>query len=177
MKRNHGNEEKWKVVFPRPAVDRRDVIYGLTTPDCTSAHTGVTKNTCGEATNKLLLGNEEKWKFVLPRHAVYRRDVIYGVTSPDCTTVQPGVTMDTRGEAKNKHLLAAGLKGTIGINNYSYFFKSRTMTGLRTRILHHVMHSKCSGKLETNKEKRKHSKQQKLERIPRYETKTVKMID
>lgn len=177
MKRTHGNEEKWKVVLPRPAVDRRDVIYGLTSPDCTSAHTGVTENTCGEATNKLLLGNEEKWKVVLPRHAVDRRDVIDGVTSPDCTTAPPGVTMDTCGETKNKHLLAAGLKGTIGINDYSYFFKSRTMTGLRTRILHHVMHSKCSGKLETNKAKRKHSKQQKLELIQKYEPKTVKMID
>jgi hypothetical protein len=97
MKRTHGNEEKWKVVLPRPAVDRRDVIYGLTSPDCTSAPTGVTENTCGEATNKLLLGNEEKWKVVLPRHAVDRRDVIDGVTSPDCTTAPPGVTMDTCG--------------------------------------------------------------------------------
>jgi hypothetical protein len=41
MKRTHGNEEKWKVVLPRPAVDRREVVYGLTSPDCTSAHTGV----------------------------------------------------------------------------------------------------------------------------------------
>jgi hypothetical protein len=48
---------------------------------------------------------------------------------------------------------------------------------LRTRILHHVMHSKCSGKLQRNKAKRKHSKQQKLERIPRYELKSVKKID
>jgi hypothetical protein len=39
------------------------------------------------------------------------------------------------------------------------------------------MHSKCSGKLETNKAKIKHSKQQKLERIPIYEPKSVKMID
>jgi hypothetical protein len=177
MKRTHGNEEKWKVVLPMPAVDRRDVIYGLTRPDCTTAHPGVTKDTCGEAKNELLLVNEEKLKVVLPRPAVDRRDVIYGLTSPDCTTAHPGVTKDTCGEAKNELLLAVGLKGCIGINDYSYFFKSRTMTGLRTRILHHVMHSKCSGKLETNKTKRKHSKQQKLERIPRYELKSVKMID
>jgi hypothetical protein len=124
MKRTHGNEEKWKVVLPRPAVDRRDVIYGLTIPDCTSTHTGVTKNTCGEAKNKLLLGNEEKWKVVLHRPAVDRRDVIYGLIIPDCTTTHPGVTKDTCGEAKNKLLLAAGLKGSIGINDYSYFLKS-----------------------------------------------------
>jgi hypothetical protein len=177
MKRTHGNEEKWKVVLPRPAVDMRDVIYGLTRQDCTTAHTGVTKDTCGEATNKLLLGNEEKWKVVVPRPAVDRRDVIYGLTSQDCTTAYPGVTKDTCGEAKNKILLAAGLKGCIGINDYSYFFKSSTMTGLQTRILHYVMHSKCTGKLETNKAKRKHSKQQKLECIPRCGLKSVKMID
>jgi hypothetical protein len=177
MKRTHGNEEKWKVVLPRPAVDMRAVIYCLTSPDCTTAHPGVTKDTCGEAKNKLLLGNEETWKVVLPRPAVDRRDIIYGLTSPDCTTAHPGVTKDTCGGAKNKILLAAGFEGCIGINDYSYFFKSRTMTGLRTRILNHVMHSKCSGKLETNKAKRKDSNQQKLERIPRYGLKSVKMID
>jgi hypothetical protein len=177
MNRTHGNEDKWKVVLPRPAVDMRDIIYGLTSQDCTTTHPGVTKDTCGEAKNKLLLGNEEKWKVVVTRPAVDRRDVIYCLTSPDCTTAHPGVTKDSCGEAKNKILLSAGLKGCIGINDYSYFLKSRTMTGLRTRILHHVMHSKCSGKLETNKAKRKHSKQQKLERIPRYGLKSVKMID
>jgi hypothetical protein len=60
MKRTHVNEDKWKVVLPRPAVDRRDVVNGLTSPYCTSAHTGVTKDTRGEAKNKLILGNEEK---------------------------------------------------------------------------------------------------------------------
>jgi hypothetical protein len=177
MKRTHGNEEKWKVVVPRPAVDMRDVIYYLTSQDCATAHAGVTKDTCGEAKNELLLGNEEKWKVVVPRPAVDRRDVIYDLTSQDCTTAHPRVTKDTCGEAKKKILLAAGLKGCIGINDYSYFFKSRTMTGLRTRILRHVVHSKCSGKLETNKAKRKHSKQQKQECIPRYGLKSVKMID
>jgi hypothetical protein len=81
----------------RPAVDVRDVIYGLTIPYCTTAHPGVTKDTCGEAKNKLLLGNEEKWKVVLPRTAVDVRDVIYGLTSPDFTTVHPGVTKETCG--------------------------------------------------------------------------------
>jgi hypothetical protein len=42
--------------------------------------------------------------------------------------------------------LTAGLKVSIEIGDYSYFFKSWTMTGLRTRILHHVMHSKLSEK-------------------------------
>jgi hypothetical protein len=55
MKRTHGNEEKWKIVLSRPAMDRRDIIYGLTSPDCTTAHPGVTKDTCGEVKNKLLL--------------------------------------------------------------------------------------------------------------------------
>jgi hypothetical protein len=116
-------------------VDRRYVIYGLTSQDCTTAHPGVTRDPCGEAKNKLLLGNEEKY------------------------------------------ILAAGLKGCIGINDYSYFFKSRAMTGLRIRILHHVIHSKCSWKLQRNKAKIKHSKQQKLESIPGYGLKSVKMLD
>jgi hypothetical protein len=147
MKRTHGNEDKWKVVIPRPDVDVRKVINCLTSPDCTTAHPGVTKDTCGEM--KRTHGNEEKWKLLVP-------------TIP---------------REKNKLLLAAGLKGCIGINNYYYFFKSRTMTGLRTRILHHVVHSKCSGKPQRNKAKIKHSKQQKLESIPRYELKSVKKMD
>jgi hypothetical protein len=93
MKRTHGNEEKWKVVHPRPAVDVRNVIYGLTSPDCTTAHPGVTKDTYGEM--KRTQGNEEKWKVVLPRPTVDVRDVIYGLTSSDCTTAHPGVTKDT----------------------------------------------------------------------------------
>jgi hypothetical protein len=68
--------------------------------------------------------NEEKWKGVLPRPAVDVRAVIYGLTSLDCTTAHPGVTKDTCGEMKNKLLLAAGSKGCIGINDYSYFLKS-----------------------------------------------------
>jgi hypothetical protein len=106
----------------QPVVDVREVIYGLASPDCTTAHPGATKDTCGEMNNKLLLGNEEKWKVVLPRPAVDVRDVIYGLTSPDCTTAHPGVTKDTCGEMNNKLLLAAGLKGCIGINDYYYFF-------------------------------------------------------
>jgi hypothetical protein len=46
MKRTHGNEDKWKVVLPSSAVDVRDVVYGLTSPDCTTAHPGVMKDTC-----------------------------------------------------------------------------------------------------------------------------------
>jgi hypothetical protein len=46
MKRTHGNEEKWKVVLPRPAVDVRDAIYSLTSPDWTTAHPMATKDTC-----------------------------------------------------------------------------------------------------------------------------------
>jgi hypothetical protein len=90
MKRTHGNEEKWKVVLPRPAVDVRDIIYGLTRPDCTTAHPGVTKDTCGEM--KRTHGNEEKWKSLVP-------------TTP---------------RENNKLLLAAGLKGCIRINDYSW---------------------------------------------------------
>jgi hypothetical protein len=48
---------------------------------------------------------------------------------------------------------------------------------LRTRILHHVMHSKCSDKIQKNKAKRKHSKQQKLNCIPRFESKLEKKMD
>jgi hypothetical protein len=51
------------------------------------------------------------------------------------------------------------------------------MTELWTHILHHDVHSKCSGKLQRNKAKIKHSKQQKLESIPRYELKSVKKMD
>jgi hypothetical protein len=94
MKRTHGNEDKWKVVHPRPAMDVRDVIYGLTSPDCTSAHPGAMKDTCGEM--KRTHGNEDKWKSLVP-------------TIP---------------REKKKLLLSAGLKGCIGINDYSYFFKA-----------------------------------------------------
>jgi hypothetical protein len=91
------------------------------------------------------------------------RDVIYVLTSSDCTTAHPGVTkggqrgLPTSGEKEkvvksipkvDKLLLAAGSKLSIEIDDYSYFFKSRTMTGLRTRILHHVMNSKSSGKIQ-----------------------------
>jgi hypothetical protein len=62
----------------------------------------------------------------------------------------------------DKLLLAAGLKFSIEIDDYSYFFKSWTITGLRTRILHHVMHSLSSKKVLKNTVKRKFSKKKKL---------------
>jgi hypothetical protein len=122
--------------------------------------------------------------------------MIYGLTRPDCTTAHPGAMKGDRGGIQdsgdqdkcpsvvatppvevNKLLLAEGLKGSIIIDDYSYCFKSRTMTGLRTRILHHVLHSKGSDKTLKNKAKRKHSKEQKLNCIPTFESNTVKKMD
>jgi hypothetical protein len=77
----------------------------------------------------------------------------------------------------NKLLLDAGLKGSINIDDYDYCFKSRTMPGLRARILHHVMHSKSSEEILKNKAKRKHTKQQKLNCIPIFELKTVEKMN
>jgi hypothetical protein len=77
----------------------------------------------------------------------------------------------------NTLLLAAGLKGSIRIDDYSYCFKSRTMMGLRTRILHDILHSKGSDKTLKKKAKRKHSKEQKLNCIPTFESNTVKKMD
>jgi hypothetical protein len=64
MKRTHANEDKRKVVIPRPDVDVRKVTNCLISPDCTTAHPGVTKDTCGEM--KRTHGNEEKWKSLVP---------------------------------------------------------------------------------------------------------------
>jgi hypothetical protein len=92
MNRTHGNEANWKVVIPRPNVDVRKLINCLISPDCTTTHPEVTKDTCGEM--KRTHGNEEKWKSLVP-------------TIP---------------REKNKLLLSAGLKGCIVINDNSYFF-------------------------------------------------------
>jgi hypothetical protein len=158
MKSNHGDQEEGRSILFRPSVDVRDIIYGLTSSDCTSAHPGVTK---GDQDGPLDSVEKAEGRSILSRPAADVRDVIYGLTSSDCTSTHPGVTkgdqdgpLDSGAKVKvvkyipkvAKLLLAAGLKVSIEIGDYSYFFKSRTMTGLRTRILHHVMHSKSSGK-------------------------------
>jgi hypothetical protein len=104
-------------------------------------------------------------------------DVIYGLTSSDCTSAYPGVTkgdqdvpLDSGEKVKvvesipkvHKLLLAAGLKVSIEIGEYSYFFKIRKITGLRTCILHHVMHSKSSEKVLKNTVKIMSSKKKTL---------------
>jgi hypothetical protein len=109
---------------------------------------------------------------MISRPTVDVQNVIYGLTESDFTTVNPRVTKGGQGGLPDsgqkvkvvksipkvdKLLLAAGLKVIINIDDYSYFFKSWTMAGLRKRILHHVMHSKYSGKILKNKAKRKFS--------------------
>jgi hypothetical protein len=130
------------------------VIYSLTSSYGTSAHPGVTK---GDQDGSLDSVEKAEGRSILSRPAVDVGDVIYGLTSSDCTSAHPGVTkgdqdgpLDSGAKVKvvkyipniSKLLLAAGLKVSIEIGDYSYFFKSRTMIGLQTRILHHVMQSK-----------------------------------
>jgi hypothetical protein len=169
------------------------IIDGLTSPDCTTAHHGDMKGDCGGLQDS---GDRNKFPSVVATPPDDVRDVIYGLTSPDCTTAHPGAMKGDHGGLQdsgdqdkfpsvvamppmevNKILLAAGLKGSIIIDDYSYCFKSRTRMGLRTRILHHIFHSKGSDKTLKNKAKIKHSKEQKLNCIPTFESNTVKKMD
>jgi hypothetical protein len=81
-------EKEGGLMLSRPTVDVRDVIYGLTSSDCTSAHPGVTKGGQGR-----LPDSGEKVK------------VVKSIPKLD------------------KLLLAAGLKVTFEIYDYSYFFQ------------------------------------------------------
>jgi hypothetical protein len=193
MKSSHSHQDKCPSVVSRSAVGVRDVIYGLTSPYCTAAHPEVMMGNRG---GLQVSGDQDKCPSVVATPPDDVRDVIYGLTSPDCTTAHPGAMkgdcgglQDSGDQDKctsvvatpsvevNKLLLAAGLKGSIRINDDSYCFKIRTMTGLRTRILHHILHSKGSDKTLKNKAKRKHSKEQKLNCIPTFESNTVKKMD
>jgi hypothetical protein len=171
----------------------RDVINGLTSPYCTTTNPEAMKGDCGGLQDSVA---QDKCPYVVATTPMDVRDVTYGITSPDCETVHPGYMKRDIGGLQDsgdqdkcpsvvatppvevkKLLLAAGLKGSIRIDDYSYCFKSRTMTGLRTRILHHILHSKGSDKTLKNKVKRKHSKQQKLNCMPTFELNTVKKMD
>jgi hypothetical protein len=176
-------------MISRSTVEFRDIIYGLTSSDCTSAHPGVTKGDQGGLPDS---GDQEEGGLMLSRSTMEVRYIIYGLTSSDCTSVHPGVTKGDQGglgdsgekvkvvksiPKVNTLLLAAGLKVSIEIDDYSYFFRSRTMTGLRIRILNHVTHSKSSEKILRNTVKRKFSKKKKLNFIPKLESKAVETMD
>jgi hypothetical protein len=184
-----GDQEEGGLMLSRPTVDMRDFVYGITISDCTSAHPRVMKGDRGGLPDR---GDQEEGGLMLSGPTMDVRDVIYGLTSSDCTSVHPGVTKGSQGGLPgsgekvevvesipkvDKLLLTAGLKINIEINDYSYFFKSWTMTGIRTRILHHVMHSKYSGKILKNTVKRKFLKEKKLNCIPKFESKTVETMD
>jgi hypothetical protein len=75
-------------MLSRPTVDVPNVIYGLTSSDCTTANHGVTKGgQCGLPDR----GGREEGLLMLSRPTVDVRNVIYGLTSSDCTTTNPGV--------------------------------------------------------------------------------------
>jgi hypothetical protein len=137
MKSNHGDKEEGGSMLSRPAVDVRDIIYGLTSSDCTSTHPGVTK---GDQCGLLDSGEKSEGRLMLSRPAVDLQYVIYGLTSSDCTSAHPGVTKGGQGGPLDRDekvnvvksipkgetiLLAAGLKVSIEIGDYSYFLKAR----------------------------------------------------
>jgi hypothetical protein len=157
MKSSYGVHVEGGVMLSRPTVDVRNFIYGLTSSDCTIAHPWVTEGGQGGLPDR---GDREEGGLMISRPTVDVCDDIYGLISSDCTTAHPWVTkggqcgLHDSGEKEkvvkyipkvDKLLLAAGLKVSIEIDDYSHFFKKRTMTGLRTHILHNVMHSKISG--------------------------------
>jgi hypothetical protein len=88
MKSRHGDQEEGGFMLSRPTVDVRNVIYGLTSSDCTSAHPGATKGGQGGLPDS---GDQEEGGLMLSRPTVDVRNVIYGLTSSDCTSAHPGV--------------------------------------------------------------------------------------
>jgi hypothetical protein len=60
MKSSHGYQEEGGLMLSRPTVDVRDVIYGLTSSDCTSAHPEVTKGDQGGLPDKV----DQKRRFI-----------------------------------------------------------------------------------------------------------------
>jgi hypothetical protein len=83
-------------------VDVQDIIYGPTISDCISAHPGVANGDQYEP--------QDEMEYLL--NIVEKVEVTKSIPRVD------------------KQLLAAGLKVSVKIDDFSYFFKSRTMIGL-----------------------------------------------
>jgi hypothetical protein len=67
MKSSHKHQDKCPSQVSRSAVGVRDVIYGLTSPDCKTAHPGAMKGDCGGIQDS---GDQYKFPSVVatPRH-------------------------------------------------------------------------------------------------------------